>query len=829
MSETPDLSVGGRRVMMKAKRLARDHRHDFITTEHLLLSILECDRIPKGLRVMQKCGVNLDEFRSFVISNLSKYAGSEIPELSEIEPSGRVMKVLSFAGAIAREMDTNLISIDHILMSILVSDSGSGNNLFKLKNIDVDDLYEKIYSGVMPVEKSKKRTKQRASGSSADQETDGTTHYDSVLEKYAVNLTELAMTGKLEPVIGREDSVQDMIQVLCRRTKNNPILLGEPGVGKTAVVEQLAHRIVHRDVPVELRDKQIYTLDLASLVAGTIYRGQFEERLKEVITYVQQHSDILIFIDEIHMLVGAGSTTGSMDASNILKPSLARGTVTCIGATTTQEYKEFIEGDGALERRFQEIHIDEPDTEQVADILKGIKYKYEEHHNVKYNMSVVKEIVRLCDRYLPDKNFPDKAIDILDELGSRAKINRFTDQGELKELKLQLDETVNHKNKAVSTQQFDLGLAYRETESELILQIEDILTSHESNQNKPLRLCVDDVRDLISMRCGVPVYTMEEQEAGQLSRLEHQMQTQVCGQDDSIKRICSAIKRNRAGVSDPNKPICSLLFLGPTGVGKTHLARVIGEQMFHDDQFKQFDMSEFGERHTVSKLIGSPPGYVGYGEGGVLTEYVRANPYCVLLFDEIEKAHPDVLQVFLQLMEYGVLTDSEGLEVNFKNTIVVMTSNIGAHKFEKRDAVGFAPRLDVRESVVNELKKAYAPEFINRIDEVVVFNKLQDDHLKKICGMLLKSTKKTLKSNTGITLMYDDHLIEFILNLDRDTTYGARPLRRLIVEHVETPLAEHIITRESDAKRIAVSIVDGQIMFNDAVVKRKLTSPVRSA
>ena len=801
--------------MMKAKKLARDHRHDFITTEHLLLSILECDRIPKGLKVMQKNNVNLDDFRTFVISNLHKYAGSQIPELSEIEPSGRVLKVLSFAGAIAREMDTNLVSIDHILMSILVSDSGSGNNLFKLKNIDVDDLYEKIYSNIMPTDKNKKRAKQRTTtgGSSSDNTPIG--HADSVLDKYAVNLTELAMTGGLEPVIGREDDVHDMIQVLCRRTKNNPILIGEPGVGKTAVVEQLAHRIVHRDVPASLREKQIYTLDLASLVAGTIYRGQFEERLKEVVSYVQQHSNILIFIDEIHMLVGAGSTTGSMDASNILKPSLARGSFTCIGATTTQEYKEYIEDDGALERRFQSIHIDEPHETHVIDILKGIKYKYEEFHNVRYSVPVVKEIVRLCDRYLTDKNFPDKAIDILDELGSKAKINRYSNQGELQELKLQLDDTVGYKHKAVSTQQFDLGLAYRETEDELIVKIDDLIAQQEPGHAKSIRLTVDDVRELMSMRCGVPVNTMAEQEADQLTRLERHMQSHVCGQDDSIHRICNAIKRNRAGVSDPNKPICSLLFLGPTGVGKTHLARVIGEEMFHDDQFKQFDMSEFSERHTVSKLIGSPPGYVGYGEGGTLTEFVRGNPYSVLLFDEIEKSHPDVLQVFLQIMEYGCLTDSEGLEVNFKNTIVVMTSNLGAHKFEKRNAVGFAPDVSIRESVIAELKKAYAPEFINRIDEVVVFNKLEDEHLKKICGMLLRCTKRTVRDNTGIMLQYDDTLVDYLLNLDRDTTYGARPLRRLIVEHLETPLADHLITRDTSNKKIKIHVSGDKITFTD--------------
>ena len=820
MSETPDLSVGGRRIMLKAKKLARDHRHDFITTEHLLLSILECDRVPKGLRVMQKNNVDLDEFRSFVISNLHKYAGSEIPELSEIEPSGRVLKVLSFAGAIAREMDTNLVTIDHILMSILVSDSGSGNNLFKLKNIDVDDLYEKIYSTIKPTDKNKRRTKQRTSGGGQDKDLPGNVRNDSVLDKYAVNLTELAMTGKLEPVIGREDTVKELVQILCRRTKNNPILTGEPGVGKTAVVEQLAHRIVHRDVPSSLREKQIYTLDLASLVAGTIYRGQFEERLKDVITYVQSHPNILIFIDEIHMLVGAGSTTGSMDASNILKPSLARGTLTCIGATTTQEYKEFIEDDGALERRFQSIHVDEPTDDQVVEILKGIKFKYEEFHNVKYTIPVVKEIVRLSDRYLTDKNFPDKAIDILDELGSRAKINKYEDHGDLQELKLQLDEAVVYKNKAVSTQQFDLGLAYRETEDTLVGQIDDIITQQGLPSDRAIKITVDDVRHLVSNKCGVPVYTMEEQEAEQLIRLEKHMQNQVCGQDESIHRICNAIKRNRAGVSDPNKPICSLLFLGPTGVGKTHLARVIGDEMFHDDQFKQFDMSEFSERHSVSKLIGSPPGYVGYGEGGTLTEYVRDNPYCVLLFDEIEKAHPEVLQVFLQLMEYGCLTDSEGVEVNFKNTIVVMTSNIGAHKFTKKGSVGFAPGDDVEQGVISELKKAYAPEFVNRIDELVVFNKLEDEHLLKICGMLVRNTKRTVKSNTGCMLIYDSLLIEYMVGLERDTEYGARPLKRLIVEHLETPLADHLITRESDSKKVYVSVEDDMVKFTDAADSR---------
>jgi ATP-dependent Clp protease ATP-binding subunit ClpC len=811
MNEQPELSVGGRRVMMHAKKLAKDYNHDFITTEHVLLSIMESDRIPKGVKIMQTAHrIDIDEFRGFVTTNLSKYRGPKEPSLNDIEPSSRMLKMLSYASCIAQEMESTLVDVDHLLLSILVSDTGSGNNLFKLKNIDVDILYEDIYSRVCPKKvagKQKTKHKTKVGGGTGDNDIGD--HTESVIETYANNLTRQASRGELDPVIGREEDVQSMIEVLSRRTKNNPVLIGEPGVGKTAVVELLALKISKQIVPTNLRDKQIYTLDLAQLVAGTIYRGQFEERLKEIINYVQSNKDIILFIDELHMLVGAGSTSGSMDASNILKPALARGKLSCIGATTLQEYKEHIENDGALDRRFQSIVVDEPAVTDTIEILRGIKSKYEEYHNVRYNKGVLAEIVNLCDRYMTDKRFPDKAIDVMDEIGSRVKIERYNTV-HIESLMVQMEQTINYKNKCVENQEFDTALGYRDTEYELSDRLEEHIKEQQLIENKkarPLRIELDQVRRLISDRSGVPVTALEQDEAETLKKLSCAMKTCVIGQDDGIDRICNAVKRNRAGVSDPNKPICSLLFLGPTGVGKTHLARSLGEQMFHDGNFKQFDMSEFSEKHSVSKLIGSPPGYIGYGEGGDLTEFVRYNPYCVLLFDEVEKAHPEVLQLFLQVLEYGQLTDSEGLDVNFKNTIVIMTSNIGAHRFEKLNGVGFSPsNHDTHDGVIQELQKMYSPEFLNRIDETVIFNKLDKHHVIKVTKLLFKQLKDNLRRNIKCRLMFDDQVINHIVELNDDTMYGARPLRRLITEHVETPLADVIIDHPGDVRAVRVSI-----------------------
>lgn len=819
MNEQPELSAGARRVMMFAKKLAREYHHEFITTEHVLLSTLDSDRVPKSIKIMQSVhGIDTDAFRAFVISNLSKYKGPELPQLDQIEPSERLLKMLTYASCIAQEMESSHVDIDHLMLSILVSDSGSGNNIFKLKNIDVDKLYEDIYSKMITTKtKRKRRTKQRTGSGTNNDTEDDLTQRESILEKYAVNLTREAMADNIDPVIGREDDVYAVIEILSRRSKNNPVLIGEPGVGKTAIVELLAQRIAKQTVPFNLRNKQIYTVDLAQMVAGTIYRGQFEERLKEVITYAQNHPDVILFIDELHTLVGAGSTSGSMDASNILKPALARGKICCIGATTLQEYKEHVEGDGALERRFQSVLIEEPTSRDTTQILKGIKHKYEEFHNVKYTLAILTEIVRLCDRYIPDKNFPDKAIDMLDEAGARIKIARC-DTEQLETTVHKLEQAINNKNRCVENQEFDTALGFRETEEHLTIELEQLILVQqqvEDNTAKPIKVTTDDIRQLVSDRSGVPVTALEQKEAERLKKLSTYMKHDVIGQDDGIDKICNAIKRNRAGVSDPNRPICSLLFLGPTGVGKTHLAKVLGEQMFHDGHFKQYDMSEFSERHSISKLIGSPPGYVGYGEGGELTEFVRLNPYSVLLFDEVEKAHPEVLQVFLQLLEYGKLTDSEGADVNFKNTIIILTSNIGAHKFEKMNSVGFASSDDdTTAGVLEELRKQYAPEFINRLDEIVVFQKLEPEHLKHVTTLLLKRLKKTLRRNTKIVMNFDDSLVDHLVDLNKDTAYGARPLRRLITEHVETALADRIIEDPNDIKSIFVSVRADVVKFD---------------
>lgn len=819
MKEYPNLSPASRNVLSKAKTLASELRHEFLTTEHILLAMLNRKTYTVGFRVLVNMNIDLDEFKAFIITNLSKWKGEEIPKVTDIEPSARFLTMMTYASCVAQELESDLIEIDHMLLSILVSETGSGHNLFRLKNLDTNELYDGIYSALEPrtKRKTKKQTKQTASGGGAVDRGDEVVE-EASLTDYATNLTEEALTKQLDPIIGRTDELRDVIQILSRRTKNNPVLIGEPGVGKTAVIELLAQKIAKGDVPVGLRDKQIYTLDLARLVAGTIYRGQFEERLKSAIAFVSSRPDIILFIDELHMLVGAGSTTGSMDASNILKPALARGKISCIGATTTNEYKEHIEGDGALERRFQSVYIDQPTAKDTISILKGIRHKYELHHNVKYNLNVLNEIVNLCDRYMPEKNFPDKAIDILDEVGAKARVGQYKRNESIESVRNELDVVIQKKQAAVMTQQFDEGIKYRNTEKDLQNQLVDLeqnIQKEDERELRPLRVTLNMVNELISTRTGIPVHKLQEEEATLLNALYKRISTRVVGQSDGIEKIVNSIKRSRAGISNPDKPICSLLFLGPTGVGKTHLARCMGEEMFSSNSFKQFDMSEYTEKHSVSKFIGAPPGYVGYGEGGALTEYVRYNPYSVLLFDEIEKAHPEVMQIFLQLLEYGVLTDSEGLEVNFKNTIVVMTSNIGSHKFEKGTSVGFnSTELSIEQAVKEEIEKMYPPEFLNRIDETIVFNKLKDKHLYKICSILIKELRRNIKHNSGRKITINNNVIDFIVKQISNNKYGARPLKRCITKYIETPLADHLISSGNTSSTVNVEIQDDKIVIN---------------
>jgi ATP-dependent Clp protease ATP-binding subunit ClpC len=790
-----------------------------LTTEHILLALLDRKTATIGIKIMKREGMDIEAFRAFIVSNLSKWKGNEQPQIDQIEPSARMLTMMSYASCVAQELGSELIQVDHLLLSILVSDTGSGNNLFRLKNIDTSDLYEAIYLELEPVKKTrnKSKTKQHVSAGASREQADGSPEMSSLTD-YAVNLTEEAASKQLDPVIGRDAELQDVIQILSRRTKNNPVLIGEPGVGKTAVVELLAQRIVLGDVPYGLKDKQIYALDLARLVAGTIYRGQFEERLKSAISFVTSRPDIILFIDELHMLVGAGSTTGSMDASNILKPALARGKISCIGATTTMEYKEHIEGDGALERRFQSVIIDQPSSPETIEILRGIKHKYEVYHNVRYSQVVLNTIVELCDRYMPEKSFPDKAIDILDEVGAKSRVSQYSKRTDVFDTFKELDIVIQKKEAAVLTQKFTEGVRHRTKEMELrdrLIEQDKSYVEDQEKEFKTIRITTDCVNQLVSDRTGVPVTKLEEGEAGVLNTLSKRISTRVVGQTDGIGKIVNSIKRSRAGISNPDKPICSLLFLGPTGVGKTHLARCMGEEMFSSNSFKQFDMSEYTEKHSISKFIGAPPGYVGYGEGGALTEFVRFNPYCVLLFDEIEKAHPEVMQIFLQLLEYGVLTDSEGLEVNFKNTIIVMTSNIGSHKFEKGTSVGFgSAELSIEQAVHEEIEKLYPPEFLNRIDETIVFNKLAGDDLNIICNILLKDLKTNIRKNAKRKINISDRVATYIVDQIVNNKYGARPLKRCITKCIETPLADHMISTVNSTAPISVDVADNNIIIS---------------
>lgn len=815
-SNLPDLSPKGQQALLLAKKNARLLKHDFITTEHILLGILDLSTC-SAVNTMILKGIDIDGFKQFIIDNLKKFEGTKTPQLNDVSLSPRAGKIIASASSLAADLGHDLVTVDHILLGILKSDSGSGHNIFVLKGIDVTSLYDAILREILP-KSSRKRKALQKSGPGPSQ-TDTSPHVntkDTVIDKYATNLTALALAGEIDPIVGREEELDKIIQILIRRQKNNPVLVGSAGVGKTAIVELLAKKIVDGQVPSVLADKEIYTLDLTQLVAGTMYRGQFEERLKKIINFIQTKKDTILFIDEIHMLNGAGSASGSMDASNILKPALSRGKISCIGATTDQEYKESIETDSALERRFQSVHILEPTNDEVVDILKGIKHVYEDHHNVKYSTDILKYIVTLSDRYITDRNFPDKAIDVLDEVGSMKRHEFFKGMSAQAPDKIEAEllDIEAKKIQELQNENFDKAAEYRKKERKLNEIYHKRLKSSKSIEDTILLISKEDIANYISISTDIPASDLQADEFTVLNNLSNRLNRKIIGQRQGVKKVCDSLKRSRVGICSIDKPICTFLFLGPTGVGKSHLARALGEDMYDSNCFKQFDMSEYVEAHSISKLIGAPPGYVGSGEGGILTEFVRKNPYSVLLFDEVEKAHPDVVQVFLQLFEYGMVTDSDGLEVNFKNTIVIMTSNVGAQKMVK-STLGFGTNNDpVDTRVIDELKQQFKPEFINRIDEVVIFTALEKDKLRKICDLLIKETKRTFRDNNGTVLDIDTNIIDYILDQNDEPEYGARPLKRLITSYLETPLADFIIKNKIQrAKKIKCHLDGSKVSF----------------
>jgi ATP-dependent Clp protease ATP-binding subunit ClpC len=785
-----------RQVIVLAQEEARMLRHNYIGAEHLLLGLLrEADGV--AARVLGTLEVNLEEVRGEVTRIVGE---GDHESQGQIPFTPRAKKVLELALREALSLGHNYIGTEHILLGLMRESEGVAARI--LNDLDVDA--DRARQEVMRVLSGPSRRPQRGTAPAAEPgESSKERKSSKVLDQFGRNLTKYAEEDRLDPVIGRETEIQRVMQILTRRTKNNPVLVGEPGVGKTAVVEGLAQRIAKNDVPGILKDKQIYTLDLGALVAGSKYRGEFEERLKKVMKEISERGDIILFIDEIHNLVGAGAAEGAIDAASILKPALARGELQTIGATTLDEYRKHLQKDAALERRFQQIQVKEPSVFETRKILEGLRERYETHHRVRITDEALEAAAYLADRYISDRFLPDKAIDLIDEAASRKRIQNMCASPDLREVEDAILEVRREKETAIETQDFEKAAALRDRERKLLNQRHELEEKwRESDQNSEISIGEDEIAEVTAMWTGIPVTKLTEAETHRLIKMEEQLHKRVVGQDEPVKAVSRAIRRSRAGLKDPRRPAGSFLFLGPSGVGKTELARTLAEFLFGDEQaLIQVDMSEFMEKHAVSRLVGSPPGYVGYDEGGQLTESVRRRPYSVVLLDEIEKAHPDVFNILLQILEDGRLTDAQGRSVDFRNTIIIMTSNIGAATISKGQVLGFGEPVteggldydEMKERVTGELKKIFRPEFLNRVDEVIVFHKLSREEISNIVSLMMSRVEEQLKDRE-IGLALTPAAKELLVDVGFDPTMGARPLRRAIQRHVEDLLAEEVLS-----------------------------------
>ena len=784
-------------VLALARKEADRFHHNYVGTEHLLLGLINLGQ-GVAVNVLQKMGLDLETVRTAVEKQVG--TGPETKPTGNIPYTPRVKKVLALAGKEAKALNHSYVGTEHILLGLLREGEGVAARVLKSLDVDIERCRNEILSELDPnfTGDHEGSLSPSTTGSSGEEKKEVKT---PALKAFGRDLTEMARNGELDPVIGRKNEIRRVIQILCRRTKNNPVLIGEAGVGKTAIVEGLAQEISSSIVPEILVDKRVITLDLALMVAGTKYRGQFEERIKAVMDEIRRAKNIILFIDELHTIVGAGAAEGAMDASNIFKPALSRGELQCIGATTLSEYRKYIEKDSALDRRFQSVMVEAPSLEDTIEILKGIRHKYEEHHKVIYTEKALEASVRLSDRYITSRFLPDKAIDVLDESGSRARINSLNRPPEVEELAKEIDQVCAKKEEAISKQRFEDAAKFRDREKQLRAKREAILDEWKRNREETqITVDEDDMLQVVSGWTGIPLTRMEQKEMEKLLRLEQELQETVVGQDVATIVVAKALRRSRADLKDPKRPIGSFMFMGPTGVGKTYLAKVLAERIFGDqDSIVQIDMSEYMEKFSVSRLIGSPPGYVGYEEGGQLTETVRRRPYCVVLFDEIEKAHPDVAQLLLQVLEEGRLTDSLGRTVDFRNTIIIMTTNVGAQILQKTTALGFgASDSDessferIKEKILEESKRVFKPEFLNRIGEMVVFRSLNHDHLLKIVGLMLDEVSKRLHDHE-ITFDVSEAAREFLIEKGFDEKYGARPLKRSVEHNLEDPLAEAIL------------------------------------
>ncbi|MBI4598400.1 MAG: ATP-dependent Clp protease ATP-binding subunit [Candidatus Omnitrophica bacterium] len=800
-----------RKVILLAKEEAKRFNHDYIGTEHILLGLI---REGEGVAaaVLQKLGLSPEKIRleveKLVQSGPSTMVSGDIP----FTPKAK--KVIELAMEEARSLGHNYIGTEHLLLGLIREGEGVASQVLMNLGLDLNRVRNEVITLL-------------GSSAPATPSGAGVKTKTPALDAFGRDLTQLAREGKLDPVIGRKEEIERVIQILARRTKNNPVLLGEAGVGKTAIVEGLAQMVVKGDVPEILRDKRVVILDLALMVAGTKYRGQFEERIKAVMDEIHRNENVMLFIDEIHTLVGAGSAEGAIDASNILKPALSRGEIQCIGATTLDEYRKYIEKDAALERRFQTVMVEPPSVAETIEILKGLRDKYEAHHRVKYLDEALEAASKLSDRYIAGRFLPDKAIDLIDEAGSRARLSVLTVPPEIKDLEERIEHIRKEKESAIKGQDFELAASLRDQEREAREQLDKTKGDWKKTKGEAMPvITAEDITVILSKWTGIPLVRLEEKETERLLKMEEGMHKRVIGQEEAIASIARAVRRSRAGIKDPRRPIGSFICLGPTGVGKTLLARALAEFMFGDEEaLVQLDLSEYMEKFNVSRLVGAPPGYIGYEEGGQLTERIRRRPYSVVLLDEIEKAHPDVFNILLQVLEDGRLTDSFGRKVDFRNTVLFMTSNLGAEQLRKQGSIGFAQtKADMnfekmKEQLLEEVKRAFKPEFLNRIDEVIVFHPLSQDDLGKIVDLELGMVRERLREQ-NISVELDASAKALLVEKGFDQVYGARPLKRVIQRLLEDPLAEAVI-----AKRVKSGTLLRAVRKGDTLDFEEVSAP----
>ncbi len=808
-------------VLALARKEADRFNHNYVGTEHLLLGIIKLGQ-GVAVSVLNRLNLELETVRMEVEKQVG--TGPDQKMVGNIPYTPRVKKVLALASKEAKALNHSYVGTEHILLGLLREGDGVAARVLKSLDVDIERARQEILKELDPqLQEGPAEADPVPAGTK--EEKKGAEVKTPALKAFGRDLNELARQNKLDPIIGRRNEIERVIQILCRRTKNNPVLIGEAGVGKTAIVEGLAQEIIEGNIPEILREKRVICLDLALMVAGTKYRGQFEERIKAVMEEIRKTGNVILFIDELHTLVGAGSAEGTMDASNIIKPALSRGELQCVGATTMNEYRKYIEKDSALERRFQQVRVDAPSVEETIEILKGLRPKYEQHHKARLTDEALEAASRLSDRYLTGRFLPDKAIDIMDEAGARARIGAMTRPPEVKTLEKDIEKIKTEKERAIKGQDFEKAASLRDSEKQARDKIDKLVAEWKSHrEEKEVVVTDEDILSVVSKVTGIPLTRMEKTDIQKLLNIENELRSIVVGQEDGVLAVARALRRSRADLRDPKRPIGSFMFLGPTGVGKTLLAKAIAEIMFGDrEALLQFDMSEYMEKFNVSRLVGSPPGYVGYEEGGQLTEQVRRRPYCVVLFDEIEKAHPDVSHILLQILEEGKVTDSLARKVDFRNTIVILTSNVGADLLRRQTSLGFGASSNdssydkMKEKILEETKKLFKPEFINRLDDLVVFRALNKEDVVKIVDIEVDKLQKRLKKQRELSIELSPEAKAFLVEKGFDPTSGARPLRRAIERYLEDPMAEELLRGNINAiGNVVVYVANDKLVFRQA-------------